>query len=459
VPPSPRLPLKSRPSIPYDRHGVAVAPAWRPSLVKPIVNPAAHPINHAEARPVERLLRILVASLFGLLIVFAWVGLPFDMPFIGYGLVSAFVFQIAVRPRRWEIFAVVLGATALILFDQFFQRQKGTSNFKVSACLGFLGLVSFMVMGFRAVWAEGQERQQLKSILVPAAAFSFFILGSQRLLNLGGLLFPNTTDLYAYAFDGSLGFQPSSVIGSLFQDYPVVGAIGRFTYYSLPLAMALLYAAHLRRKKTAPLFILEIFMAAGLFGYFLYLMFPATGPIYVVSGFPATPLSLSQLHDVVLRMAPVSTAVPRNAMPSLHMAWALLIWFNCKSFSRPVRALAFLLVLTTIFDTLGTGEHYFIDLVVAFPFAVAVQALCTHGVWLRRRARLVPLLGGASLTLLWPVLVHYGSSVFLWSPVIPWACVIASTALTAFWMRQLLAVAQNEPQSLDGMARATTAGA
>ena len=431
-------------------------------LVEPIVHTAADQAdqdqtNRARVRPADSLLRILIATMFGLLILLAWAGLPFDMPYIGYGLASAFIFQIAIRPRRWEILGVVLGATALTLFDQFVVHHGSGQEFHLSTCFGFLGLFSFLVMGFRAVWAEGDERQQLKSILIPAAALTFFIFGSQRLLNLGGLLFPNTSDLYAYAFDGSLGFQPSFVMGRLFRDYPGVGTVGRFTYYSLPLAMAMVYAAHLRRKKTAPLFILELFMAAGVLGYFLYLLFPATGPIYISAGFPWSSLSFSQLHSLALRTMPVNLTIPRNAMPSLHMAWVLLIWLNCKSFSRPVRVLAFIFVLTTIFDTLGTGEHYLIDLVVAFPFGAAVQALCTHWVPLRSRDRLLPLVGGFSLTLLWPILVRYGTSIFLWTPLIPWVCVIASTALAMFWMKEILSVAHSE-QNGPVMAHATAAG-
>jgi len=140
-------------------------------------------------------------------------------------------------------------------------------------------------------------------------------------------------------------------------------------------------------------------MAGGVLGYFPYLLFPAAGPIYISAGFPGASLSLSQLHSLALRTIPVNLTIPRNAMPSLHMACILLIRFNCKSFSRPVRMLTFIFVLTTIFDTLGTGEHYLIDLVVAFPFAVAVQALCTHGVPLRSRDRRLPRVGGFSLTL------------------------------------------------------------
>src|SRR5262249_33781104 len=155
------------------------------------------------------------------------------------------------RPRRWELIGVLLGATALVLFEQLVFHF---GRVQVSTCFGFLGLVSFLVLGFRAIWAEGEERQGLKSILVPAAALTFFVLGSQRLLNLSGLLCPQTADMYAYLFDGSLGFQPSFVIGKLFRDYPYIGIMGRFTYFSLPLAMAVVYAGHLRRGRNTPLF-------------------------------------------------------------------------------------------------------------------------------------------------------------------------------------------------------------
>jgi len=216
----------------------------------------------------------------------------------------------------------------------------------------------------------------------------------------------------------------------------------------------------LRRKKTAPLFIFELFMTAGILGYFLYLMFPATCPVYTVgSEFPGSPLSLSDLHGLVLRTVPINWMIPRNAMPSMHMTWAFLIWFNCKPLPRLARALAFTLVLTIVFDTLGTGEHYFIDLVVAFPFAVATQALCTRSLPLRSPLRFTPLIGGATLNLLWLMLLRYGTSIFLLTPLVPWACVISSTALAVLWMKRILSVEESEPRGTTGRAHATAAGA
>jgi hypothetical protein len=198
------------------------------------------------------------------------------VPYIGYGLGSAFVFQVAVRPRRWEILPVVIAGGALALFDVLTVHHGHFEDLRISTCFGLLGLVSFLVLGFRAIWAEAEEQRQLKNVLIPAAALTFFILGSQQLLNLGGLIFTHTLDLYAYAFDGSLGLQPSFLLGRLFRDYPAVNLVGHFTYYVLPVPMVLVYAAHLRRRDAAPLFILELFMAAGLLGYFLYLAFPRT---------------------------------------------------------------------------------------------------------------------------------------------------------------------------------------
>ena len=143
-------------------------------MVELIGNTAADPVKGSRSRSAEGLLRILVATLFGLFILLAWVGLPFEVPYIGYGLASAFVFQVAVRPRRWEIVGVVLGGAALALFDQLVVHQGSRPDFQISSCIGFLGLVSFLFVGFRAVWAVGPERQQFKLILIPATALTFF---------------------------------------------------------------------------------------------------------------------------------------------------------------------------------------------------------------------------------------------------------------------------------------------
>jgi len=141
------------------------------------------------------------------------------------------------------------------------------------------------------------------------------------------------------------------------------------------------------------------------------------------------------------------------------MTWALLIAFNCRQF-RYLRWLAYAYAAVTVFGTLGTGEHYFIDLVVACPFTVAMQALCTHSLPMKSPERLVPLLGGTAVTLVWLVLLSYCTRMFfMGNPVVPWACIVGSTGLAAVWMKQLLSVKQSEPQGTAGMVRAAAVGA
>lgn len=134
--------------------------------------------------------------------------------------------------------------------------------------------------------------------------------------------------------------------------------------------------------------------------------------------------------------------------------------FNCKPFPRLVRAAAAVFVFATVLGTMGTGEHYFIDLVVAFPFAVSIQALATRSVPLKSRNRLFPLVCGAMLTLLWLVVLRFAIPFFYqWTPVVPWLCIVASTALSALWMKQILSVEQIEPHGTTTLVRAVAAGA
>jgi len=69
--------------------------------------------------------------------------------------------------------------------------------------------------------------------------------------------------------------------------------------------------------------------------------------------------------------------------------------------------LAMLFLLLTAFATLALGEHYLADLVVAFPFALAFQAAWTTAVPWSSRERSIPLLVGASLTVIWIGLLRY----------------------------------------------------
>jgi hypothetical protein len=147
-----------------------------------------------------------------------------------------------------------------------------------------------------------------------------------------------------------------------------------------------------------------------------------------------------------MNVVPVVVKGARNAIPSLHMAWVLLVWWNSRGLARWIRAIALVFVVLTVMATLGTGEHYFIDLVVAFPFSLMVQALCSYSQPFRSGPRRNAMLFGTFVTLIWLALLSFSTTLFWSSPVVPWTMVVATVAPSIlFWNRLVAGDAQSEP--------------
>jgi hypothetical protein len=110
-----------------------------------------------------------------------------------------------------------------------------------------------------------------------------------------------------------------------------------------------------------------------------------------------------------------------------------------------VRAIALLFLLLTTLATLGTGEHYFVDLVVAFPFSLMVQALCSYSLPFRSGKRRTAFLFGTFATLIWLALLSFSTGIFWSSPILPWAMIVGTVAASIFLWRRLLAFTQDQP--------------
>lgn len=101
---------------------------------------------------------------------------------------------------------------------------------------------------------------------------------------------------------------------------------------------------------------------------------------------------------------------PRNAMPSLHFAWAAILWRSTAGARASIRVTAGTLVLLTVVATIGLGEHYVVDLIAAVPFIVALEAICAHrSVSLRQR--FAPLTAGVGFFVVWIVVVRNAEAV------------------------------------------------
>jgi hypothetical protein len=370
---------------------------------------------------------ILSVAVVAAVIAFAlWINL--DLPYLGFATASAFLFHIHSKPGWKQLLlavalAVLLGALRLSVMG----RPPDINGFKAA----MLGLGSFLVLAVRAAQSFGIERKRGLALLGPALGLVVFIFAVQHALDLTGRLYPKTFDLYLYAFDGSFGFQPSFALGRLFHASAPIRILGYLTYQTLPLAMALVYLGYIDSAATTPNWnLLRLFFGAGLLGWLFYNFVPATGPAYAFPGafpfgVPAHPL-LPRLLD---RLS-VNPEFPRNAIPSLHMTWVLLLWWSSRPFPRWARLASLLYLLITLVATMGIGEHYFVDLVAAAPFALAVEAFCQSSISLR--SRLLPLGTGLFLTCMWLALVRFGVSLSLKSSLIPWTLTALSTMTVLF---------------------------
>jgi hypothetical protein len=129
-------------------------------------------------------------------------------------------------------------------------------------------------------------------------------------------------------------------------------------YSGLPFVMALAWITG--ESKT----LLRAVVIGAVLAIPFYLLVPAVGPEYAFVNFPET-----YAHAII----PVLH--PRNCFPSMHFCWSLLLVLNIKGWRRGL----FLAYATAMaFATVSAGEHYFIDVLAAIPFAFAVQYLASH---------------------------------------------------------------------------------
>jgi PAP2 superfamily len=352
-----------------------------------------------------------------------------------YPYVFASVIFIHLRLRfRWiDVGGIVLLGLLFALFDALVLHPGAVY---IVTWVSFLGMGSLAIMGLRAVWLEGEERRLILLALIPG----ILILASNHF---AGYLHkwtesahPKTFDLYLYSFDASLHLPIAFLAGQAFAKWKLLGDLSFVFYVGLPFTLAVVYAGQAMRLRERAIPIFVAFLIAGPIGGIFYNLFPALGPVHLFAQrFPWQPLTTDQARRLLLEPVPLGGL--RNAIPSLHMGWTLMAWWYSRGLSVWERALAFLFVAFTIFATMGTGEHYFVDLVVAFPFVLFLQALCAVSLDWNDSRRLVPFLFGLTAPLVWLWALRFQPRVFWYSPVIPWACCVATIAATEWARRDL----------------------
>ena len=300
-----------------------------------------------------------------------------------------------------------------------------------AAYITSLGMGSLLVMAIEGIWAEGEDRNQL---LLSFMAGSLLVLSDYFGLALVRLTQDpraKVLDLYLYSFDCSLHVNLSFLMGQAFSKSYWLNLAGQFFYTALCVPMGLVFAGQLLRNRSRSLEALAAFLVTAPIGVAFYKLFPALGPVHVFQKiFPDHSLTYQQASRLFLE--PIVVPGIRNAMPSLHMTWMLLALWYSRGLSLWERSVALLFVVMTVLATLGTGEHYFVDLVVAFPFALMISGICSFSLRWTEKQRLGAVLYGLTGTLIWLVLLRYETRIFWLSPIFPWAACALTVGLAAF---------------------------
>lgn len=374
-------------------------------------------------------------------VVFAGARLTnFNEPYLPFAIAGIAVFFLRAKLSRREVYAWLLSSALFVKVIHL--PQVPFWVLRVAASMSLLGFGATLVLGLRAIWSEREDRENALALLAPALILCVFIFGTARVLSITSGVNPQTDDAWLYAFDGSLGFQPSFFLGRILYDSLFLTRTSMLIYLSLPFAMAIVCAWQIpvgARRTSMSWYMLAVLLLAGVGGWLLYTIVPGTGPVYAFGrDFPWKPLPYQDLHRFVLGKINIPTSIPRNAMPSLHVGWAILLCWNSRKFPVALRSGILVFLILTIFATLGSGQHYLVDLIGSLPFAVAAQAtadLMVRNQSIANRTRLIRIAAGAlALTLVWLAIVRFGVEVALESRAIPWTLALA-TVVVALWLR------------------------
>lgn len=148
-----------------------------------------------------------------------------------------------------------------------------------------------------------------------------------------------------------------------------------------------------RQRKLIAAYIVEMILGPA-----LYAIVPACGPVYAFRA--------AWLHPPAVAPTTIRLSGMPNAFPSLHVGTAFILLLVARG--RWPRIIAVLFLAATILATLGTGEHYAIDLVAGFAFGAFAVSVGSRA-W--KRAALL-----FALVITWSLTVRFGFHALLDHP-------------------------------------------
>lgn len=288
------------------------------------------------------------------------VGITAEWHFLIYGLAGSALIVLVTYPSRLTAVVLIAGGCLLLLLHR--MPLEEALLVEPGLPLAYTGLSAVMYVGIRSLRGPTPGGLVIGAVGIPAF---ILLLGPVHKLIIS--VTPRTLDPVLHRIDVAIFGELTFASGRLLATYPWIQVPSVWSYVALAFVGSAVYALALRGRagKVRPNEMLYAWAAAGVLGAVGYLLIPAVGPRYV---FPEWPW---HLPDASGTYAVPLAAIPRNAMPSLHATWALLVCWGAREGPAWVKWLLGPWLALTMLATVGAGGHYLIDLVAALPLTWA----------------------------------------------------------------------------------------
>lgn len=345
-----------------------------------------------------------------------------------FTLAAAVIAVCLVRRRDW-LTVLALG----LLFEAVRLAAAAAVNIPLVGSLSATGFgiwgAAMAIEALQVLRSSGRERRQALDLLLtqfalPAGiALTFFGNSIVR------TLVPNTFDPSLYAIDGLLPVPAARLVAEFASTHGWAQTFLSAVYNALFASFAALIVLD-RRVGDHPGKFVSLLLLVGLAGFLLYFVAPGIGP--QIAFYDRYGDVLPDPAQVDLRPMAAPFLAPRNAMPSLHTTYALVMLIAAARVGGAWFAAAGLFVLVTLLATLGLREHYVIDLVVAIPLALATTWFLAA---FDREAPAGPFLARAGLAfamvMAWLLVVRFGTASLREVPWLAAVLVLATLAAAA----------------------------
>lgn len=238
-----------------------------------------------------------------------------------------------------------------------------------------------IVLGLFAITFIGRVRKFLKEWIL----FVWFFLGYELLRGLLSYIGKNANILPMINIDKSIfGFIPTIKLQSLLYNpvhlawYDYLATLFYLCHLVVPLLVGFYFWSKDRNFfRRFALAILVLSYAA----FVTYIIFPAAPP-WIASSLGYIPRVTGIIGVVTSRFLQTNTFFPLiyslaggdsfAAMPSLHAAFPLMVFFFLFKWSKKAGILFIPYVLGVWFSVIYLGEHYFIDVVMGIVYSVVI---------------------------------------------------------------------------------------